>query len=502
MTAQNLTTADHQPPRTVLSGFTRALAAELIRARRSPSARIPLLGLIMCLLQGVGWWTVATQELATWRQLFAWQTLWATGILAPIVALLIGLTVQRERHAREGGTQWRPTPPAIIHLARVAVIGAQLLALQLLVTVPIIGFGWLKGLTGAPVATMAVLAIVLWAGSTLWAALALTLATLSNLWVAVTVGLIWQVAGVLQSESPLWPFLPWTWSVRPALPLLGIHSNGTALEPDSPVWDYSIAEPLTLSIVAGAAVLLTLILFSHRVRTSTRQRSPRLKTRDTKSRSAAVSVSAKPGLTRALGSSLRRTPIAWLVGLTLALNVIMAAGWPSPYLPGLMSLLVLPFGCCALAYLVWTHQQPAWRILALRRSPARLGLGLTGVCISILTLIVVFNAAAMTVRGAPTILFTAVAWSTGTALLALNFWLITRLGVGAAIGATLISWILGLVLGATEFSVTPAWLGSFTIWPYAADTPERATIAIPTNLAVTLVAGWLWIRSLRTAASE
>ncbi len=73
----------------------------------------------------------------------------------------------------------------------------------------------------------------------------------------------------------------------------------------------------------------------------------------------------------------------------------------------------------------------------------------------------------------------------------------TRFGAGSALGVTLVTQVLGLVLGG-YFASTPLWLAGPGAWGASATgDPLRATIACLLSLGAIAAAAPLWFGSLR-----
>lgn len=509
--------------------FGRALAAELVRTRHSASARFPVAGLVIALLQGAGWWFVATRDVTGWAQLFGWQSIYATGLLAPLVALLAGFTVGREKAAREGGTLWRPLAPAVGWLARATVLAGQSLAFNAALVLPVLGLGVAKGLTGAPVARLVALTVVCWLTSLPVAAWALLVARRAGMIVTVALALAWQVAGVLRAEGPTWAVEPWTWPVRAMMPLLGIHPNAMALDPGSPVWAWDPWSPalgcVGLAVALGLLDALTAgrlrdrrprrILFGRDARDTPDARgaaadagaSPALLTPDDAVAAADVALHSvrrgRPAPLVGLAASLLRTAIAPL--LLAALVAIPAVGvlWNAAYVRGFSGWLVVPLGSCLLACLLWAAQQDAWRVLALRHAPAALAGRLLALGALAVTAVAGEAALVAGLRGDPdAVRFGVVLAAVGLAWLVLCLALVTRVGAGAEIGVTILALVFSLVFGGTWLSRTPVWLVGVLGWPASADDLRRAALAVGLCALLALAGGLAWVRGLRAAASR
>lgn len=498
-------TAAHTTGRLV--SLPAGLRAELIRTKHSASGYFPVVGLVLCLLQGLAWWGIATQPLTGWNQMFGWQSLYATGLVAPLTALLVALTVVREQRARDGGTRWRPLAPRTALTARALVLALELCAFNFVITVPLLLFGWAHGLTHAPLARLTGAWIALWLGSLLAAAVALVVTRVANMYVAVGLAIAGQIGGVNQAESTTWMWQPWTWPVRAILPLLGIHPNGTALDPDSSIWHQNpwIPTGMAVLLAAGIAAAATMIkLPKRRPRSRPRSGTTSDAAPATPARQTAVDtpvILGRPRRTAAVARSLRGTPIGPLMAAALAAIIGTGAIWDANYVDGLTTWLTIPLGTCLLACLTWTAQAPAWRIMTLRASPQRLGTILLGWSLATLTLVVATAAVTIAITGGGHVFRSGILfWTVGATWLVVCLWLATRIGPAAAIGTTLILLVTSVVFGSTWIANTNLWLAGPLAWPISANTWTRAGTAIALAAAITAIATTAWTRALHKAA--
>lgn len=526
--------APSAPAPTPRIGLGRALRAELQRARRSAASRLVWLGLAICLVQGVAWLGVATGAPATWSSLFAWQTLYGTGLVGAIAGLHAGLVVGRERAAREGGTWARPLPPGTALIARVLVMALQAALLNAAATFPLVAFGPLVGLTEVPWDLVASLWLVLTCAFLPPMVIGMLCARIGGTITAVLVGLVWQVAGVVLAEGPLGAMAPFSWGVRALMPVIGIHANGTGLEPASPVraWAWGLD---ALGCVAFAAALTLLLAIMARVDPASPARLglvrgllARLTGRGAAQQAsvgaadqglpAAAAVPIRERLaalatpTGALGRRpvaadlqvLRRTAAWPLVGFTVLVFALCALVWGHSRVTGLEVWAAIPLGTCILASILASTTGAGWRVTALRRTAAEQAAATGAVCALLLSVVVGAGMLLALVSGGEVaeVLRTAVlAWAVGAAALAVDLFLAMRFGAGAAFGVTLVALVLSMVLGGTQIARTPAWAAGFFGWPVSADSAGRVAIAL-LACAVIAAAGMAGYRgALRRAAS-
>ncbi|MDN5915357.1 MAG: hypothetical protein L0I76_09660 [Pseudonocardia sp.] len=453
---------------TATTDLRRALGAELVRARRSPAALLPLVGIVVCAMSGAGRLAVSGTG-GGWTGLLSWHTLYVTGLSAVLVALLAGLTERRDRGSRSGGTPWRPVRPVAVRGARLLVLAGLSLVLNLLVFLPYVPLGLVLGLRDAPVGPLAGAAVLVWATGLGWLVLACAIARWTGPFPVLGLSLLWQAAGAVQAESSLWWALPWTWSVRPVLPLVGVHHNGVSLEPGSPVWDYPAWPSLLASALLAAAAL-----------------------------PAYLADDGRGGTSRALLGSLRRTAIGPLTLAVAVLLALVAAVRPS-YLEGLLGFVVLPTGAWVLAVLAWQAQAPAWRIVATRdHRPHRAGRALLGVLAGIVTGTCAFAGLLMVLIGDDAGYVAsrvAVGVSVGWAIVALTLWLYTRFHLAVALTVNVLGGMTGVLFGGSTLAASWLWLAGPSGWMLSATGPTRTAVAITLSLGVAAATSMAWLRA-------
>lgn len=490
-----------------------ALGAELLRTRRSPAARLSLVGLVVCALSLGGQLLVSAQR--TWTSLLMWHVPHVTVFAAVLTALLVAFVERRERLARSGATAWRATPPATQRSARLLVLAGLSLVTNLLVFLPFAPAGLLLGLSDPPVGRLLRAALLTWACGAGWLVIAVALARRTGPWPVVGAGVAWQLTGTVLAESDLWWALPPTWAVRPVLPLIGTHYNGIPLAPDSPVWASPIAAPMLASLVLALVALPAAVLGNDAERrarfplplTTGRAELPPRNTGRADVQATGGNVQARaagrPRPAVALASSLRRTAIVPLTVTTLALLAVVALVYPSSYPDALFGLVVLPAGAAMLAVLAWQVQEPAWRVLLARSArPATLPLHLLGVLGTVVAAVAVVSGCLLAADGVPVAdaaVRVVVAVPLGWAAVALTLWLHLRLHVAVALVVAFLGTTGGILFGGSVLAATPLWLAGPAAWAYSATTPGRAAVAVAVSVLVAVVAGAGFVRSASRA---
>lgn len=473
-----------------------AVRAEIVRTRGSAAAYLPWLGLVVAGISSAGILiTPENQE----RAALLWQTLYVTGMAAPLLTLLAGLTTAREAAAREGGTLWRGTSPRVIVMARFLVLAALSALFHVLAFWTVVP---LSLLAGAPTD----IAGILWAGAGCWVA---TLGILALAYVATEAwGLIpvflaawaWQAIGSLAAEVSFWPVLPPTWAVRAMLPLLGAHQNAEPLDPTDPLAHESPALALALGLLFAAIILGVRLVRVGATRTEGRTDNRPIGRRST-----------RPSELGAVRTVMRSRAVLPLCAAAVVLAIAVAAVYPNSYLLGLHTYAMLPLGACIIAVLAWQALTPGWHILVLRRGniPTAVRTWLV-LCVTVVTLAVIICALANSVLRGETDATTIVSLlSSGLLWLILGtvgvlgaLWITVRYGVGWALGATVIITILGITLGGDILAGTWLWVLGPTAWPLSADTPTRFVIACGLGLFAVVAAWTLSRRALTTVTAR
>lgn len=185
----------------------------------------------------------------------AWMHMYAGAFAVPL-GLLTGVMAQwRERRWRQGGTAWRAVEPRRVAAARLVVLSLSALACQVALVAPVVGHALIVGSGWGPWDRYLLFATYMWivvTGACAWGMAAFHVLRVIAVGIAPVLGFVWSVVGVVQAERSDWWMLPWAWTARVPLPLLGVHGSSVLLEADSPVWGY----PLLPGFLLTAALTL------------------------------------------------------------------------------------------------------------------------------------------------------------------------------------------------------------------------------------------------------
>lgn len=484
-----------------MRALLRSISAELVRSSHTVGSRLWVVGLVICVVQTLGWFTVATRGLDSWDQLLGWQTGYVTALAAPLTALIAGLTVRRERAARGGGTDWRPVGAGTIRVARFIVLALQLALFTLVAVGGMLLFGTLVGLAQPPVARVLTVVLVLCIGLLPVLALGLLAAERIGLFGVLPLAVGWQIAGTMAAESAGWWWQPWTWAVRPALPLLRIHGNGIGALPGDPVLAIGVWPPVLLAAALAVLLVAPLALVP----------PPRERTGGSRAGTAAggsTAATTASGRLPAPATRGRRRPAAaalvsvrglWLLPLGVALVVLELAirgVWNAGYVRGAFGLILLPGWVCLVACLVTRAQEPALRAVLTRSSAHRWCLALAAVLIGGLAPVVLASAL---LTGVTAFRVAVVAAFIGSALLLVNLWLATRFGIGAALGVSAVGVVMSLIFGGSQLSDGTIWLAGPWAWAYSADNTARMMTVVAVSIPIALLAAVGWMAAVRRA---
>ena len=335
----------------------------------------------------------------------AWMHMYAGGFAVPLGLLTGAMAQWREQRWRQGGTAWRAVAPRRVATARLVVLSLSALACQVALVAPVVGHALIVGNGWGPWDRYLLFATYMWivvTGACAWGMAAFHVLRVVSVGVAPVLGFVWSVAGVVQAERSDWWMLPWAWTARVPLPLLGVHGSSVLLEADSPVWGYPLLPGFLLTAALTLAGVGLAVLggasggagFS----ASSVSRLSRLLPggRDAADdQSETVSEQAPLEVTTSLprGIPIRRaTPttrmarvpgprsavlamagvLPWIVWAVLAVLLLAFLGvlhtvYPPGYGQSFLELMGAPVAAALVGITVWGRLQPAWRTLITRQ---------------------------------------------------------------------------------------------------------------------------------------
>ena len=334
----------------------------------------------------------------------AWMHLYAGAFAVPMGLLTGAMAQWRERRWRQGGTAWRAVEPRRVVTARIVVLSLSALACQAALVAPVVGHALIIGNGWGPWDRYLLFALFMWivvTGSCAWGMAAFRVLRVIAVGVAPVLGLIWSGVGVTQAERTDWWTLPWTWTARVPLPLLGVHGNSVLLEEDSPVWGYPLLPGFLLTtgltlVGIGLAVLSGMPRGVESSASSVAWLSRLLPSREhddaalpeTVSEQASVQASTPPRSTPQIrvtpATRMVRIPgtrsavlamagaLPWIMWVVLAVLLLAFLGvlrstYPPDYGQSFLELVGVPVAAAITGIMVWGRIQPAWRTLLTRQ---------------------------------------------------------------------------------------------------------------------------------------
>ena len=338
----------------------------------------------------------------------AWMHFYPSGFAVPL-GLLVGAMAQwREQRWRQGGTAWRGISPRRTICARLAVLSLSALVCQVALIAPVVAFALISGQGWGPWRDYLLFGMFMWivvAGSSAWGMVAFRLLRVAAVGLAPAVGFIWSAAATVQAERTDWWILPWTWTARVPLPLLGVHGNSVLLEDGSPVWDFPLLPGfLLVSALTATGMLLAVLVGSPNPVDSGAGLLRRLVNTQGQEPSSfprtAAAIAAEPvhmptpaissaASARAAAGRLERVPgkrstllamsgvLPWwlwgaLSALLLALLAVVRMTYRPSYSQSLLELAGVPVASAVVGITTWGCLQPAWRALMTRCSSPKL----------------------------------------------------------------------------------------------------------------------------------
>ena len=334
----------------------------------------------------------------------AWMHLYAGAFAVPLGLLTGAMAQWRERRWRQGGTAWRTVDPRRVVTARILVLSLSALACQVALVAPVVGHALIVGSGWGPWDRYLLFATYMWivvTGACAWGMAAFRVLRVIAVGIAPVLGFVWSVVGVVQAERSDWWMLPWAWTARVPLPLLGVHGSSVLLEADSPVWGYPLLPGFLLTAAltlagTGLAVLggtsggaessawfvvgLRGLLPGGQATgaqpenvseqapveapTSLPRSTPQLRA------TPATRMARIPGPRSAVLAMAGVLPwIVWAVLTTLLLAFlgVLHTVYPPGYGQSFLELMGVPVAAALVGITVWGRLQPAWRALITRR---------------------------------------------------------------------------------------------------------------------------------------
>ncbi|WJY89236.1 hypothetical protein [Corynebacterium confusum] len=485
------------------------LRAEFLRARGSALQWLPLLGLPLAAMSLL-FSQLASADGST-RALLGWQSMYVTGMAAPLSSIFAAVPETRELSARYGGLLWRAISPRRLRAARLLAVWVALAAFTTLN----FGLTWamavLMGLDHAGIALVA--GAWSWVASLGVVGISAALVRRYGLTAALAAAFAFQFAGIPASltEGEHWWLFPSSWPIRLLLPVLGIHTNSVPLAPGDPLWQESpwpAAALCLLLAVAGALAACWVPPRRKRVLRAARRGQQPAGSADRASgsadsittasafdlRQAAAPVAyraAQSGSAAGFSAAVRAVHRAALgpvlLGCVVATAVVLAltaATYPASYVHGVFTFAVLPLGTGTAAILAWSSLHGAWPSMLVENRHCVAGLLGWLTCL----VAVVSGLAAVAgwaVGGGPgdelrrwglsVVVGTVLAWAA--------LFLVVRFNAATAAAVTVVWTVVSLTLGGDVLAETVLWAVALPAWPETADTAPRLSVALVLGLA-------------------
>lgn len=334
----------------------------------------------------------------------AWMHMYAGGFAVPLGLLTGAMAQWREQRWRQGGTAWRAVAPRRVAGARLVVLSLSALVCQVALVAPVVVHALIVGSGWGPWDRYLLFATYMWivvTGACAWGMAAFRVLRVIAVGIAPVLGFVWSVMGVVQAERSDWWMLPWAWTARVPLPLLGVHGSSVLLEADSPVWGYPLLPGflLTAALTLAGTGLAVLGGTSGGIESSAwfvvglRRLLPGGQATDAQpenvSEQAPVEAPTSlprstPQLRAAPATRMARIPgprsavlamagvLPWIVWVVLATLLLAFLGvlhtvYPPGYGQSFLELMGVPVAAALVGITVWGRLQPAWRTLITRQ---------------------------------------------------------------------------------------------------------------------------------------
>ncbi|MEU1779332.1 MULTISPECIES: hypothetical protein [Streptomyces] len=467
------------------------LRAEFAIWRRSSVTYLPLGGLAFGLVNTALYVSTGSAQAGsgkTWHDLLGYQNLWAMFVGPMLTALLVATATRVDDVSRGGSTWYRPVNPLYRHVSRFGVLALRSLLLNVLGGVtPLLIVGLTNSAQRVPLDRAVEAVVVPWLSQLGMLALLLWVARQTPWSVVLGVGFAWTMLAVVNAESASWVALPFTWLDRGALPLIGTHANGVALEAHSALAEASPWPPTVMGALLAVPFLLLPRLHLRGTRSTAKHRTAQART-TTPNAAATLTEAARPGTPRvvpAVMGMLRGTSLTWLCPATVGLIALWLSWHDANVSIQLFTLLVLPIGTLVLGLVAWSAVGQGWRAVAARSTgAARPALALAGVTVGIAVAMSLAIALVYLVAGIPA----GHAWplavtgaAVGGMLTAFSLWLAIRTSQAVAVVVGIIGILIGVLVGGTTMQQT-LWPVIPYSWANYLDL-HRMSVTVPVSVA-------------------
>ena len=433
-----------------------------------------------------------------WDRFLAYQNLWVVAVGPALAAVVAGWLARTETSCRRGGTVVRGVAPWRRRVGLLAVLGGWTALAHVAVLGAAVAMYVVTGSGATPVgeavADAALLAAVLATSYVGYLAVLVVAGEVAGLLGCVVVGAVFSVVGVLTAESGRWWTSPPAWQVRPALPLIGTHANGIALDGQAlPGTGTALGLAVALAVVV-LAVAPTLTAGASGngwgVLQPRRRAAPRVRTTGGR---------RVRGQTWVVATTVRGSAVPALAALAVVATLALLRWRPPGEVASFWALLVLPLGS-ALVPVLWVPRlREGLRAVATRRpDPARSGRGLLALMVALVSACSVVVALGLGAAGMATATAAglgAVLCLTGCLLVCLSTWLVAVVGVAGCLFTTSCGVVVGLLVsGSAELT---ARVGYLVPWAWAGyPDAEHLVVTVPAALVGTLVLGALAARGM------
>ena len=488
--------------------------AELTRSRGSSLQWLPLIALPLVVMTVIFSSLASAQEDAT--GVLAWQSLFITGMYAPLIALFSSLPERRETTTRGGGTLWRRLDAHRENAARFGVVMLSIAAFHLL---NFAGSWAAIAAQGREHHQLLLIAgLYSFFCSIGIAGLACACARALGFAATLVAAVLWQILSVLPGtvEGNSWWACPPAWPQRLLLRSLRIHQNAVPLEPGDPLLNNSVLSAVLLCgvlaicgccaaiVIPRPRIPLLPLLFRRRSKPQTAitanaastasgwQPSPHLR-----AHSRSTLLRTIVGINRAaFGPGL----VACLV-LSTAMLVFLTVVYPHDYVEGFFAFALLPLGAGLLPVIVWPLLSAAWPLVFIESpfGPRAFLVWMLGIVAAVCAVssVAIFLAGA---KASTVVVAFLLACGVGYVVASVSLAVTIRFGIVPAIALTIVGTILSLTLGGDILAQTPLWLVALPAWPLLATSPARLATAALLTLLLGSSLSWCNHKLLTTQA--
>lgn len=238
------------------------IKAEYLKYKRSFTRRLillaPLFFIIVALPQKL---FMPSDYLRPFQLIISLVYNWWPVIFIPFGMALFATLIeaQEKRGGNYRSLRVHDISPITIWLGKIIVMAVHTFLTTIVLILAIVISGLITAKGSIPWSKIFVGGFLLWFTSLAIIPLQLWAAAWKGTFASMAMGAIGFIIGVIAAPKHYWIYVPWSWPTRLMSPVIGVHPNGTLLEPMDPLLNSSV---IPVGIIVSLIALITFTLIT------------------------------------------------------------------------------------------------------------------------------------------------------------------------------------------------------------------------------------------------